>query len=41
LTTVEKCNCIFELAQGRVISEGSFEKLLLKSSSFRQMAARK
>jgi ABC-type multidrug transport system fused ATPase/permease subunit len=41
LTTVEKCNCIFELAQGRVISVGSFEKLLLDSSSFRKMAARK
>lgn len=40
LTTVEKCDRIFEFSQGRVIHSGTYEELLEKSESFRRMAIR-
>jgi ATP-binding cassette subfamily B protein len=39
LSTVEKCDAIFELNLGRLISEGNYEELISKSASFRSMAA--
>jgi len=38
LTTVEKCDRIFEFSQGRVIHSGTYAELLEKSESFRKMA---
>ncbi len=38
LTTVEKCDRIFEFTQGRVIHSGTYAELLEKSESFRRMA---
>ncbi|MBL1209492.1 ABC transporter ATP-binding protein [Geminocystis sp. GBBB08] len=38
LTTVEKCDRIFELSQGQVIAEGTYQELLDKSTNFRRMA---
>ena len=38
LSTVKKCDLIYEMAQGRVISSGDFEQLQERSSSFRAMA---
>jgi ABC-type multidrug transport system fused ATPase/permease subunit len=35
LTTVEKCDRIFELCQGRVIHQGSFQELTTQSDTFR------
>jgi len=40
LTTVEKCDRIFEFSQGRVIHSGTYAELLEKSESFRRMAIR-
>lgn len=38
LTTVRHCEIIVELAQGRVVSQGTYEQLLEHSPSFRDMA---
>jgi ABC-type multidrug transport system fused ATPase/permease subunit len=34
LTTVEKCDCIFELHQGKIIHQGKFQKLASSSETF-------
>ena len=34
LTTVEKCDCIFELHQGKVIHQGKFQELASSSKTF-------
>jgi ATP-binding cassette subfamily B protein len=39
LSTVEKCDRIFELDQGRVVCSGTFEELLAHSPTFRGLAA--
>lgn len=39
LTTIRSCNKIFQIESGRVVSEGSFDELLVNSPSFRQMAS--
>ena len=38
LTTVQHCDTIVELEQGRVVAQGSYDELLDRSRSFRQMA---
>ena len=38
LTTVRRCDVIFELEHGRVVAHGSYERLLECSASFRRMA---
>lgn len=38
LTTVRRCDIIVELGHGRVVAQGSYEQLLERSPSFRQMA---
>lgn len=38
LTTVSSCDTIVELQAGRVVGQGSFDQLLERSPSFRQMA---
>ena len=37
LSTVKKCDCIFEISQGRVVASGNFETLTQLSPSFREM----
>ena len=39
LTTVQRCDQIFELSNGRVVAEGSYDLLMQKSPSFKKMAA--
>lgn len=39
LTTVRRCDIIIELGDGRVIAQGTYEKLLETSPSFRSLAA--
>lgn len=39
LTTVQRCDTIFELNNGSIVSQGSYQVLLETSSSFRHMAA--
>jgi ABC-type multidrug transport system fused ATPase/permease subunit len=38
LTTVQRCDTIVELRQGRVVAQGRYEALLETSQSFRQLA---
>jgi ATP-binding cassette subfamily B protein len=38
LSTVERCDLIIELSQGRVVAQGTYHELLASSDSFRQMA---
>ena len=38
LTTVEKCDCIFEFSQGQVVASGTYAELLAQSASFQSMA---
>ena len=38
LTTVQHCDSIVELEQGRMVAQGRYEQLLECSPSFRQMA---
>jgi len=38
LTTVERCDQIIELAQGKVVAQGTYTQLLEQSPSFRSMA---
>ncbi|MEO0488391.1 MAG: ATP-binding cassette domain-containing protein, partial [Cyanobacteria bacterium J06659_2] len=37
LTTVEHCDLIFELDQGRIVAQGTYEELLNVSPSFQKM----
>jgi len=37
LTTVQNCDSIIELGDGRVVAQGSFDQLMKTSPSFRQM----
>lgn len=37
LSTVKQCDTIFELKQGKLIGQGSYQELLSSSSSFREM----
>lgn len=39
LSTVQRCDIIFELENGRVIAQGTYEQLLKSRPSFRNMAA--
>ncbi len=38
LSTVERCDWVFELEQGRLVAEGSYGGLIAQSASFRRMA---
>ena len=38
LTTVRRCDTIFEMAHGRVVAQGTYDQLLELSPSFRSMA---
>jgi ATP-binding cassette subfamily B protein len=38
LTTVRRCDTIVELDHGRVVAQGTYEELLMRSASFRRMA---
>ena len=40
LSTVKCCDIIVELNAGRVVGQGTYEQLLDRSSSFRQMATK-
>lgn len=37
LTTVERCDRIFELRDGRIVAEGSYDELMLNSTTFQEM----
>ena len=37
LSTVKKCDCIYEVDQGRIIASGDFQALMETSASFREM----
>ncbi len=37
LSTVKKCDCIYEVDQGRIIASGDFQSLTKTSASFREM----
>ncbi len=39
LTTVKACDVIFELKDGRIVAQGTYDELLRISSTFRQMSA--
>jgi len=39
LSTVQSCDIIFELEDGRVVAQGSYDQLIENSSTFRQMAS--
>lgn len=39
LSTVEKCNQLFEFERGKIIASGTYEELLRSSESFRKMAS--
>lgn len=38
LSTVKKCDLIYEMAAGEIIASGDFQQLQERSSSFREMA---
>jgi ATP-binding cassette subfamily B protein len=38
LSTVKRCDVIYELEMGRVVAQGSFDELLQSSATFRQSA---
>ncbi len=38
LTTVQNCDIIFEMANGKIVAQGSYGQLLAQSPSFRNMA---
>ncbi|HAU16074.1 MAG TPA: multidrug ABC transporter ATP-binding protein, partial [Gammaproteobacteria bacterium] len=37
LSTVKKCDCIYEIVDGRIVASGSFDELCERSDSFREM----
>lgn len=39
LSTVRNCDVVFELERGRVVAQGTFDELIERSASFRQLAA--
>jgi ABC-type multidrug transport system fused ATPase/permease subunit len=39
LSTVERCDLVVELSQGRVVAQGSYRDLLQRSASFQRLAA--
>jgi ATP-binding cassette subfamily B protein len=39
LSTVRHCDVVFELERGRVVAQGTFNELIERSASFRQLAA--
>jgi ABC-type multidrug transport system fused ATPase/permease subunit len=39
LSTVKRCDIVFELQNGRIIAQGSFDQLLERSATFRQLAS--
>ncbi len=39
LSTVERCDLVVELSQGRVVAQGRYGELIARSASFRRMAA--
>jgi ATP-binding cassette subfamily B protein len=41
LSTVERCDLVVELSQGRVVAQGSYQELMAQSVSFQQMAGLK
>jgi ATP-binding cassette subfamily B protein len=38
LTTVRRCDFVVEISQGRVVAQGTYDELIERSPSFRQMA---
>ena len=38
LSTVKKCDLIYEIANGEIIASGNFQQLQERSASFREMA---
>lgn len=40
LSTVQNCDLIIEFEQGRVVAQGTYEELLVRSVSFQRLAAR-
>ena len=38
LSTVKKCDLIYEMAGGKIIASGDFQQLQERSPSFREMA---
>lgn len=38
LTTIKRCDCIFEFSQGQVVASGTYNELLATSPSFQRMA---
>ena len=38
LSTVKKCDQIYEMADGRIVANGTFDELQQSSASFREMA---
>ena len=38
LSTVERCDVIFELDQGRLVASGTYQELLVKSPNFQRLA---
>jgi ATP-binding cassette subfamily B protein len=38
LTTVQSCDIIFEMANGKIVAQGSYDQLLERSPTFRNMA---
>jgi ATP-binding cassette subfamily B protein len=38
LSTVKKCDLIYEMENGKIIASGDFQQLQKRSASFREMA---
>ena len=38
LSTVKKCDLIYEIADGEIVASGDFQRLQERSASFREMA---
>ena len=38
LSTVERCDLVVELEQGRVVAQGRYQELMTRSASFQRMA---
>ena len=37
LSTVKDCDCIYEFGEGQIIAKGTYEELLVKSPSFKNL----